>query len=398
MFFENPDEYQFFRNSLEHYIHLANFSQDCLWEKKLPGNRIRWIDSGHKRVFGYQIENEYISQYLWEAMIHPDDRNLVLAKLSVAVTEPDTKIWEQEYRFRNSAGEFIPVYDRVCIIRNSKKKATKLLGITQDISKRVLKQQQQLAFLITDQQKKDKEMLAFRDGENERIGRELFDNIGQALTVSKMHLDMAVSSESQHQEHARKGLQYLTEVITEIRLLANGLVKPHINSVGIFEILRGFIAEISMSKELRIRLSVQSVVREEISERLQQILYRIIQIQVNNVIDRCAGKASIRISKENNNLVLVIADDGRKQHSSRQNKAVLTTIKRRAELEQGNVTTASAHKSGYTLTVSIPLKAPRSKASRSGDRNRKIAANYPNQSSKNGISRPVNALLRDQQQ
>ncbi|MET0462730.1 MAG: PAS domain-containing protein, partial [Chitinophagaceae bacterium] len=177
MFFENPDEYQFFRNSLEHYILFANFSHDCLWEKDLPGNKIRWIDRGHKRVFGYNIENELICQDLWEAMIHPEDRSLVLARLSVALSEPDIRIWEQEYRFRNSAGVFIPVFDRVCIVRNEEKKAIKLLGITQDISNRIVKHQHQLAFLIADQQKTDQEMLALRDKENERLGRELFDNL-----------------------------------------------------------------------------------------------------------------------------------------------------------------------------------------------------------------------------
>lgn len=356
MFFENPDEYQFFRNSLEHYTRLANFSSDCLWEKDLPGDKIRWIDSGHKRVFGYQIEDQLICQDLWEAMIHPDERNLVLARLALAISDTNVTIWEQEYRFRNSAGVFVPVYDRACIVRNADKKAIQLLGLTQDISNRILKHQQQLHFLVMDQQRKDQEMLAFRDRENERLSHELFNNIGQALSASRIHLDMAVSSQTQRQENITKALQYVTEVIMETRRLATGFQKPPLGPVGILEILRGFVAEVSLLQKIRIHFSVLSITSQEISEQLQEIIYRIIQIQVSNIVERAAARASIKISKVNKHILLEMADDGRTKHVARNNKAVLITIKSRAERVQGSVSAVSHRKTGYIIKVTLPLK------------------------------------------
>ena len=356
MFFENPDEYQFFRSSLEHYTLLANFSTDCLWEKDLPGDRIRWIDSGHKRVFGYQIEDQLICQDLWEAMIHPDERNMVLARLALAISDTNVTIWEQEYRFRNSAGVFIPVYDRACILRNAEKKATKLLGITQDISSRMLKQQQQLDFLIMDQQRKDQEMLAFRDRENERLSHELFNNIGQALSASRIHLDMAASSQIQRQANISKALQYVTEVITETRRLATGFLKPHLGPIGILEILRGFVAEVSLLQKIRIHFSALSITSQEISEQLQEVIYRIIQAQVTDMTERSAARASIKISKVDKHILLEMTDDGRSRPVARNTKAVLITIKSRAERVQGSVSAVSHRKTGYMIKVTLPLK------------------------------------------
>lgn len=364
MFFENPDQYQFFRNSLEHYTLLANFSRDCLWEKDLSGNKINWIDGGHKRVFGYQIENQLICEHWWEAMIHPDERNMVLARLSVAISEPDTTMWEQEYRFRNSAGVFIPVHNRACIIRNAEKKAVKLIGVTQDISNRLLKHQQRLDWLLMNQRKTEQEILAFRDGENERIGRELFDNIGQVMIASRMYLEMVVTSKTQRCENATRALQYVKEAITGIRLLANGLLQPHLSSVGIFETLRGFIGEVSLLQKMHIKFSVLSVLPAELNEQLQETLYRIIQEQLINIIDRSATRASISISKKNKHLILIISDDGRKKHTSREKKAVLTTIKSRVELAHGCLSSVSHRKGEYVITVMFPLTRVRQTATR----------------------------------
>ncbi|MET0466201.1 MAG: hypothetical protein ABW007_23785, partial [Chitinophagaceae bacterium] len=175
----------------------------------------------------------------------------------------------------------------------------------------------------------------------------------------KMHLDMAVSSRTQRQENTTKGLQYVTDVIAEIRRLANGLVKPLLGSVGIFEILRSFIAEVSLSQKLRIRFSVLSIVQQEMNEQLQETIYRIVQVHINNMVERSASKASIRISKENNDVILEITDDGRSKHAAAEKKAVLATIKSRAALVQGSAKTESNRKKGYILTVTLPLTGTR---------------------------------------
>ena len=56
------------------YRLITEVTTDCLWEWDLLSEQILWIDGGHKRVFGYEIQNALIPQRFWEARLHPDDR------------------------------------------------------------------------------------------------------------------------------------------------------------------------------------------------------------------------------------------------------------------------------------------------------------------------------------
>jgi PAS domain-containing protein len=65
----------------EIYRLVTEVTSDCLWEWDLLLGQILWIDGGHKRAFGYPIENALISRRFWEARLHPDDKGRVLASL-----------------------------------------------------------------------------------------------------------------------------------------------------------------------------------------------------------------------------------------------------------------------------------------------------------------------------
>jgi len=73
----------------ELYQVVTEITNDCLWEWDLKNKRIFWIDGGHKRLFGYQVENALIPQSFWENCLHPDDKLRILSKLDkVLIQEP----------------------------------------------------------------------------------------------------------------------------------------------------------------------------------------------------------------------------------------------------------------------------------------------------------------------
>lgn len=59
----------------ELYRFVTEITNDCLWEWNLLTHEIFWIDGGHKRIFGYQVENALIPQSFWESCIHPEDKD-----------------------------------------------------------------------------------------------------------------------------------------------------------------------------------------------------------------------------------------------------------------------------------------------------------------------------------
>ena len=133
----NPQDTQQKLQALnELYKFVTEVTNDCLWEWDLQNKEIFWIDGGHKRVFGYPIENALIPQRFWESCIHPEDLGRVLTSLDKIISASSQNQWEAEYRFKKANGEYAYVCDRGHIIYNDEKVAVRMIGATQDISSR----------------------------------------------------------------------------------------------------------------------------------------------------------------------------------------------------------------------------------------------------------------------
>lgn len=130
---ERPEQQLDTLNQL--YKFVTEVTNDCLWEWNLEAGELFWIDGGHKRVFGYPIENTLIPQSFWENCLHPDDKARILSGLSEAIARGTDCLWEDEYRFKRIDGEYVHVHDRGHIIYENDK-AARMIGATQDISAR----------------------------------------------------------------------------------------------------------------------------------------------------------------------------------------------------------------------------------------------------------------------
>jgi len=82
-------------------------------------------------------------------------------------------------------------------------------------------------------------------------------------------------------------------------------------------------------------------------------IFRIVQLQVHNILRYAfATTASIDISRQGNEIILLIADDGVGcDLTKRKNGNGLKNIVSRANLYRGSVTTLSTLGDGYTLQV-----------------------------------------------
>lgn len=122
----------------ELYKLVTEVTNDCLWEWDLQAKEIFWIDGGHKRTFGYQVENALIPQSFWESRLHPEDKERILTKLNEVIIDGSTCTWEDEYRFEKANGEYAFVHDRGHIVYNDESVAVRMIGATQDITRRKL--------------------------------------------------------------------------------------------------------------------------------------------------------------------------------------------------------------------------------------------------------------------
>jgi PAS domain S-box-containing protein len=117
------------------YRFVEEVTNDCLWEWNFQTKEILWIDGGHKRVFGYNIENALIPQSFWESLLHPDDKERILTRVNKIISEGAKSEWEDDYRFKKANGGYAYVHDRGHIIYDGGK-AIRMIGATQDITER----------------------------------------------------------------------------------------------------------------------------------------------------------------------------------------------------------------------------------------------------------------------
>jgi PAS domain S-box-containing protein len=119
----------------ELYRFVTEVTNDCLWEWDLQNKEFFWIDGGHKRVFGYRIENTLVPQSFWEQLLHPDDKERILRELSETLAG-HTEIWEVEYRFKKADGTYAYVHERAHIFYEEGNSPATMIGATQDITAR----------------------------------------------------------------------------------------------------------------------------------------------------------------------------------------------------------------------------------------------------------------------
>jgi len=56
------------------YKLVTEITNDALWEWDFTTEEIFWIDGGHRRIFGYRVENALIPKSFWESRVHPADK------------------------------------------------------------------------------------------------------------------------------------------------------------------------------------------------------------------------------------------------------------------------------------------------------------------------------------
>ena len=463
----------------ELYKFVTEVTNDCLWEWDLGNKEIFWIDGGHKRAFGYQIENALIPQLFWESRLHPDDRLRVMSKFNKVTCDGTSVLWEDEYRFRKSNGEYAYVHDRGHIVHENNI-PSRMIGATQDITVRKLTELQLLetekklsliakqtvnAVIITDtdnritwvnsaftlitgyeeaevtgkmpdsflygdetdiatirylkkqiidkqpsdcdiviysksgskywlhihkqplfdekhdcdrffsigtditekillqkkleQERLDRQkeitgaVLSAQECEREEIGKELHDNLNQILGAAKLYVDMAKKNETDRTLCLSKASECIVSVIEEIRKISKTMGANGLFVLGFFERVQILLNDVMMTCPIKIEFNNTGIIANELDEKLQLNIFRIIQEQVNNIIRHAkASHAMIDLSRRGDKIMLVISDNGQGCNTSEKRKGVgIRNIMSRAELYGGKVLIVSGPGKGYKLKV-----------------------------------------------
>jgi PAS domain S-box-containing protein len=349
----------------ELYKFVTEVTNDCLWELDLHTRELFWIDGGHKRVFGYQIVDALIPQSFWVCHLHPDDKARILNRLNKILSAGSASTWEDNYRFQKADGSYAYVHDRAHIIYDVDGVACRMIGATQDITVRKLAELKLLESekkLVRERLTRQKAMthaaLVAQENERSEIGKELHDNLNQILGAAKLYIEMAKTDDENREMCLEKSSGFIVNVIEEIRRISKTLSTPGM-IMGLFDSIQILLDDLITVHAIKIEFQKNGIIEEEMDEKLRLTIFRIVQEQLNNILKHAnATCATINLTKQGNEIVLLISDNGNGCNSLNAEKGVgIINIKSRADLYNGIVTTVSNPGEGYALKVVLHLKA-----------------------------------------
>lgn len=206
------------------------------------------------------------------------------------------------------------------------------------------------------------EVVSAQEEERQRISRELHDEAGQAMTALRLGLALLKKELPPNPAlHHRmdEALDLTNDTMIQIRMLAQALRPPALDTLGLNNTLDGYCREFAARSGLAVEYKGQQL--PNLTEALTISFYRLLQEALTNVA-RHAQATDVKVALQYDGVTvsLVIEDDGqgfdpRHRHRSRQSAGIgLVGMQERLELLGGRLEVDSQPGRGTRLIASIP--------------------------------------------
>jgi len=210
-----------------------------------------------------------------------------------------------------------------------------------------------------------KRVVAAQEAERQRIGRELHDETGQALTAIGLGLRGASTTLYQDVDKAAANLRRLEDMaeraLTELQRLIADLRPSHLDDLGLPAALRWYAGEVQSRTPLPVSVDVIGDPRP-IDAPVKTALFRVAQEALTNVVKHAeAQHAHVRLTYGRNDVSLSVEDDGcgfdtTVLSSPKWPTWGLLGMEERASLLRGQLILKSRPGEGTRVEVTIPYR------------------------------------------
>ncbi|QHL88459.1 PAS domain S-box protein [Nibribacter ruber] len=132
---ENKLAEEALRHSNERYHFATSATHDAIYDWDVVTNSLYW-GVGFEKVFGVERTPQTSTIAFWTSLLHPLDRDRIIASLETALQDSQSDKWQIEYRSLRSDGTTVFIEERGFIIRDDAGKATRMVGAVQNITER----------------------------------------------------------------------------------------------------------------------------------------------------------------------------------------------------------------------------------------------------------------------
>jgi PAS domain S-box-containing protein len=314
----------------------------------LQTGKVAW-SATHLRMLGYQATcGRETTIDLWRSSIHPDDLVRVLDAREQALQRRSA--YSVEYRInRADNGEIVwlAVFGRYYF--NESGKAVRFLGVALDITQR----------RALEREARQREVLAVAAREQQRIGQELHDGVGQELTglgLMAQSLAQRLPEAATEKRVARRLLAGLDSVHQKVRELSRGLIPVHVESRGLSAALDDLAARTAEATGISVTAECPDWV--ELPDHATAVeLFYIAQEAVSNALRHGRSEhICLSLVTEPDGLRLRINDDGVgiSGGPNQSNGLGLRIMQHRAELIGGVLHIGPSPGGGTAVTCTLP--------------------------------------------
>ena len=193
-----------------------------------------------------------------------------------------------------------------------------------------------------------------QEAERLRIGRELHDELGQALTGVLLQLDQAVHAHpADHElEEARETARTSLELV---RRLARDLRPDALDDLGLASALTALCTGYARQTGTEVQHDLPSAL-PPLPRELDIVLYRVAQEALTNVARHAdASLVWVRLTQQADAITLTVEDNGRGLPASHTEGSGMRGMRERAMLARGRLVTEPGADVGTRVHLEIPL-------------------------------------------
>jgi len=348
----------------QRFVHsITDATPNLLYLYDVAEGQTMYINPRVKEILGYSPDEvKKLGGAFYRSILHPADWSVFTSPQKRFSETNEGEIIENEYRLKNSKGEWRWFSSREVMFKRAPDGQLKLvLGIAEDITEKKMAQQE-----LKESREQLRKLLAHlqsvREDERTKISREIHDELGQALTALKMDLAWTIKRIDKDNkpliEKARMMSSLVDMNIQTVKRIAAELRPGLLDVLGLSSALEWQAKEFQERTGIKCKVAVRP---EDITldRNLSTAIFRIFQETLTNVVRHAKAKrVTVDLTQKKGTLTLTVKDDGKgitEKEISAPTSIGLMGMRERVHFFGGKVTICGEKKKGTSVIVSIPL-------------------------------------------
>lgn len=227
-------------------------------------------------------------------------------------------------------------------------------------------QQKQIQELKNEMQRQMLESaLEVQEVERVRIAKDLHDEVGAMLSVTKMSFNQLLRKIDNAEDLATMGKQtreLLEQSISQVRRISKELVPSTLEEFGLISSVDEFIQKVHLASTMAFVFSHEGIdVKHRFDRKIELTIYRLIQELVNNALKHAeASEITLHLTAQSNKIIFTFTDNGKGFNFEAVQKDTksglgLRNMASRLSVLNGSIDIKSVLGQGTQTTIEIPI-------------------------------------------